>query len=483
MAVPLNDVSRRNDYTATASQTTFAYTYWIKDDDDLKVYVNDTLKTKTTDYTVSTTQNVSGGNVVFVSGLTAGDAVAIVYDPVIERLTEFQTSGDFSAADVNLEYTQLTSIAQFLDTQRARSLSIQDSDSTSATITIPAPDNDAGKVVAVKSDGLGFEYTAVTASSNLANHAKEFFNGDNSTTQFTVTAFTIVDADSLDVVVGNATQRPIHDYTVAAQVITFSSAPATGTNNIFVRNLATGASQLAPSTNSVATATIQANAVTGAKIAMGSDAQGDILYYNGTDYARLAAGTSGHFLKTQGAGADPAWAALTDPGWTLLSTVTASASATVDFGSSLITSTYQTYCVIADRMTAATDATATEGYATTDNFSTTISTYGEAGMQAVNTTLSGYGTSGKIPISGSQNIGTGTAEHIDFIFYLFNPADTGDHKNCVWQSRFLNSAGTDCYASGGCRIDGNTAINGIRFQQSSGNVASGTFKLYGIKAS
>ena len=30
------------------------------------------------------------------------------------------------------------------------------------------------------------------------------------------------------------------------------------------------------------------NSITGAKIAMGSDAAGDILYYNGTDYARLA---------------------------------------------------------------------------------------------------------------------------------------------------------------------------------------------------
>ena len=34
---------------------------------------------------------------------------------------------------------------------------------------------------------------------------------------------------------------------------------------------------------------------------------GDILYYNGTDYARLGVGSSGQFLKTQGAGANPIW--------------------------------------------------------------------------------------------------------------------------------------------------------------------------------
>ena len=36
--------------------------------------------------------------------------------------------------------------------------------------------------------------------------------------------------------------------------------------------------------------------------------QGDILYRDGSGLARLAAGTSGQFLKTQGLGANPVWA-------------------------------------------------------------------------------------------------------------------------------------------------------------------------------
>lgn len=40
-----------------------------------------------------------------------------------------------------------------------------------------------------------------------------------------------------------------------------------------------------------------------------SPAQGDIIYFNGTDWVALTAGTSGHFLKTNGAGANPAWTA------------------------------------------------------------------------------------------------------------------------------------------------------------------------------
>lgn len=40
----------------------------------------------------------------------------------------------------------------------------------------------------------------------------------------------------------------------------------------------------------------------------GSSAQGDILYHNGTTWTKLAAGNSGEFLKTQGVSADPLWA-------------------------------------------------------------------------------------------------------------------------------------------------------------------------------
>lgn len=40
-----------------------------------------------------------------------------------------------------------------------------------------------------------------------------------------------------------------------------------------------------------------------------SQAQGDVIYYNGTNWVRLAAGTNGNFLQTQGAGANVQWAA------------------------------------------------------------------------------------------------------------------------------------------------------------------------------
>ena len=50
------------------------------------------------------------------------------------------------------------------------------------------------------------------------------------------------------------------------------------------------------------------NVVTGAKIALGSDAAGDTMYYNGTDYARLAKGTAAQVLTMNGGATAPSWA-------------------------------------------------------------------------------------------------------------------------------------------------------------------------------
>jgi hypothetical protein len=38
-------------------------------------------------------------------------------------------------------------------------------------------------------------------------------------------------------------------------------------------------------------------------------AQGDVIYYDGSDYVNLGPGTNGHYLQTQGAGANPKWSA------------------------------------------------------------------------------------------------------------------------------------------------------------------------------
>lgn len=65
----------------------------------------------------------------------------------------------------------------------------------------------------------------------------------------------------------------------------------------------TGALTIANS--AITTAKIAANAVDGTKIALASQAAGDIMYYNGTDWVRLAKGTDGDVLTL--VSGVPAW--------------------------------------------------------------------------------------------------------------------------------------------------------------------------------
>ncbi len=58
--------------------------------------------------------------------------------------------------------------------------------------------------------------------------------------------------------------------------------------------------------DAVTTAKIANNQINGTKIALGSDANGDIMYYNGTDYTRRAIGTDGQVLTVSGG--VPTWA-------------------------------------------------------------------------------------------------------------------------------------------------------------------------------
>ena len=99
--------------------------------------------------------------------------------------------------------------------------------------------------------------------------------------------------------------QPTTAYTVSGSTLTM--AGVTSGVKIFVRHLGETLTLPTPADGSVTTAKLGTNAVDGTKIAMGSDARGDIRYHGATDYARLAKGTSGQVL-TMGAN-DPAWGA------------------------------------------------------------------------------------------------------------------------------------------------------------------------------
>ena len=96
----------------------------------------------------------------------------------------------------------------------------------------------------------------------------------------------------------------------ATAAITFAQLAALTDGNILVWNSSNVAVSVNPSgdvdVSNAGAFTVQDNSVDGTDIALGSDAIGDVLYYDGTNWVRLAAGTDGKYLETNGAAA-PTW--------------------------------------------------------------------------------------------------------------------------------------------------------------------------------
>ena len=133
---------------------------------------------------------------------------------------------------------------------------------------------------------------------NYGNAVVDHFTGNGGAT-YTLTYDTTTDGVviSLDGVV----QKNGTDFNIAGTALTFTSVVA---SPIAIQVIYTGLTQ--------AIGVPSDNTVSGSKIAMGSDAQGDTLYYNGTDYVRLPKGTASQVLKMNSGATAPEWAADVD---------------------------------------------------------------------------------------------------------------------------------------------------------------------------
>ena len=142
------------------------------------------------------------------------------------------------------------------------------------------------------------------------------FNVQNFTTSAT-TSYTLdrAVANELDIrlVINNVIQQPGAGkaYTAAGTTLTLSAATS-GTDTMYCVYIGKAVQTVNPGAGSVGTTALADNAVTNAKLADAT--QGDVIYYGAAGApAQLSAGTNGHFLKTQGAGANPTWATVPTP--------------------------------------------------------------------------------------------------------------------------------------------------------------------------
>jgi hypothetical protein len=165
------DNTSRDQYTATSGQTVFPYTFEIFNKDDVVVIKNTTTLIEGTNYTVTGVGNENGGSIVLTAGATTGDIITVYRDMPLERNSDYQTSGDFLASEVNNDFDRLWLAAQQINELSARSIKKPDSDSASINMVLPVALNRADKMLAF--DGTGAVVVPNIPYSTLENFLQQ----------------------------------------------------------------------------------------------------------------------------------------------------------------------------------------------------------------------------------------------------------------------------------------------------------------------
>jgi polygalacturonase len=213
----------RNQYTATAGQTVFAYTFEIVSDDDIVVLKNGVTLTKTADYTVSGVGVNSGGNVTLVVGATAGDILTLYRDMAYERLTDYTNAGDFLAADVNNDFDRLWIATQQVNEEVNRSLKAPVTDPLTIDMTLPAKADRLGKYLKFNDTTGDPESGDIAGAFTAAGMNVYNFTGDGSTVNFTL-GMEPGGENNTQVYIDGVYQQK-DTYNLSGAVIQFSAAP------------------------------------------------------------------------------------------------------------------------------------------------------------------------------------------------------------------------------------------------------------------
>jgi len=235
---------------------------------------------------------------------------------------------------------------------------------------------------------------------------------------------------------------------------------------------------------SIDTAHIGDNQVTLAKMAGGTD--GNIISFDASgDPVAIATGSDGQVLTSTGAGSAPAFEDAGGGEWTKLSHVTASNDATVVFNSSLITSTYQDYKVVYSNIHAASDRQIFNLRVSVDNGTniTNVDFVHRSFKPDGNVASLGESNEADFRLHGNETSGNAAGESLSGFIEIFDPSATDTRKHILGRTVFnLGDSGVVHFHSllgGSTRVT--NAVNYLRFNWASGNIASGEFTLYGRK--
>ena len=159
---------------------------------------------------------------------------------------------------------------------------------TSTSIQFTAAPPSSSKIIVLH---LGFQSTVSTPADGAITTAKL---GGNAVTDAKLSSSVGTDAQRA-VTTNHIRDDAVTTAKIAANAITASEIAAATITSTQIQN------------GTIVGDDIADNSIGGTKIALTNHAQGDIMYYDGSNWVRLGAGTAGQSLKTAGSGANPYW--------------------------------------------------------------------------------------------------------------------------------------------------------------------------------
>ena len=148
----------KNSYSGNASQTVFPYTFKISADADIQVILRSALGTETvksisTDYTVSGAGDANGGNVTMVVATASGETLVIRRATVQTQTIDLVENDPFSAETVEGGFDKSVSLVQEIQEEADRAIKLSRTNTMASTeFTVDAVTR-AGKILGFDSAG------------------------------------------------------------------------------------------------------------------------------------------------------------------------------------------------------------------------------------------------------------------------------------------------------------------------------------------
>jgi hypothetical protein len=475
----VSSTSNRITYDGNGSLKVFAYTFRVLDEDEVLVQIKDTnntitTQTITTDYTVSGVGDAAGGNITFVTAPASTDTVILTRNISFLQSTDYTENAALPAETLEQDFDKSVMRDQQLQEQLNRSLYI-DAD-LAETFSSELPEPTANYLLAVNSTKTAFTFVtttngavidsgAVTGDLTITSGDLIMFDGfainddnDNEVIEIAKTASAVNHIKVTNAATGNASK--IEGAGDDTNIDLGLGGKGSGTVNLLTDMDVNGQKIVSSSNGNI---DIEPNG-TGNVLLGNFTLDADQTVNSATDNYVFKYDNSTGLISLEAPGAE----------WTEVTSTTASSDASIEFTS---LTAYSEYKFQFEAMDPVTDGVFFRATVSVDNGTSYLST--------------GYGYSYSSTVGETPQEGT---------FWTLHAASQGNAAEELYGFMILsrNTEGSEYPAyTGGIMHEGtasgdegntiagiNTAastsdVDAIKFMYSSGNINSGTIRVFG----